>query len=93
MHLPDSTLNLHQEVTEEQDAEEGEISDSIRVEGTASNMRSHDIAVSNKLLDNEQVSECVAVMESVTDEGQKGKLETKSESLLLVMKWTMMLLM
>lgn len=72
VHLPDSTLNLPQAVTEEQDAEEGEISDSIRVEGTGSNMRLDDIAVSNKLLNNEQV------VESVTDEGQKGKLETKS---------------
>ncbi|XP_030534192.1 uncharacterized protein LOC115743517 [Rhodamnia argentea] len=77
VHLPDSTLNLPQEVTEEQ-VEEGEISDSIRVDGISSNMRSDDIAVSNKLLNNKQVSECIAVMERVTDEGQKGKIETES---------------
>ncbi|KAI6681424.1 hypothetical protein NL676_035305 [Syzygium grande] len=78
VHLPDSTLNLPQEVTEEQEVEEGEISDSIRVDGTLSNMRLDDIAGSNKLLNTEQVSECIALMESVTDEGQKGKNKTES---------------
>ncbi|KAF8035004.1 hypothetical protein BT93_C1129 [Corymbia citriodora subsp. variegata] len=78
VHLPDSTLNLPQEVIEEQEVEEGEISGSIMVDGTSSNMHSDDISGSNKLLNNEQVSECIAVMESVADEGQKGKIETES---------------